>query len=148
MNSKQSLIHALEICIMTGKPYSSFLTSPRKKRPFKIIKVGLNCDRSELHQKINQRADAMIEAGLEQEALTVFPFNHLTALITVGYREFFAYFRNEISKEKTIELIKRNTRRYARKQLTWFRNDPEFTWFIPDETKQLLKFIQSKIEKQ
>jgi tRNA dimethylallyltransferase len=139
------IIHALEICIMTGKPYSSFLTSPRKRRPFEIIKIGLNCERSELHQRINQRADAMIENGLEQEALDVFPYNRLTALNTVGYREFFEYFRNEISKEKAIELIKRNTRRYARKQLTWFRNDPEFTWFRPDETKQLLKFIKSKV---
>lgn len=141
------IVHALEICLMTGKPYSSFRTSPNKKRPFSIIKIGLDCDRAELHQRINQRVDKMVEAGLEEEALGVYPFKHLNSLNTVGYRELFAFFKGEISKEKAIELVKRNTRRYARKQLTWFRNDSEMNWFHPQDSEKIIQFIKSKIEK-
>lgn len=139
------IIHALEICLMTGKPYSFFRTSPTKKRTFSIIKTGLNCDRAHLHQLINQRVDQMIAAGLEEEARQVYPLKQLNSLNTVGYREFFAHFDGEISKEKAIELIKRNTRRYARKQLAWFRNDPEITWFQPDKFPQIIDFISHKI---
>ncbi|WP_372948332.1 tRNA (adenosine(37)-N6)-dimethylallyltransferase MiaA [Mariniphaga sp.] len=142
------IVHALEICLMTGKPYSSFRTSPSKERPFSVIKIGLDCDRVELHQRINQRVDKMIEAGLEEEARSVYPFKHLNSLNTVGYREFFAHFNGEISKEKTIELIKRNSRRYARKQLTWFRKDSEMNWFQPHDLEKIIKFIKNKIEKK
>ncbi|MBW6534386.1 MAG: tRNA (adenosine(37)-N6)-dimethylallyltransferase MiaA [Mariniphaga sp.] len=141
------IVHALEICLMTGKPYSSFRTSPNKERPFSIIKIGLDCDRAELHQRINQRVDKMIEAGLEKEARGVYPLKHLNSLNTVGYREFFAHFDGEISKEKAIKLIQRNTRRYARKQLTWFRKDVEMNWFHPQDSKNIIEFIQNKIEK-
>jgi tRNA dimethylallyltransferase len=141
------IVHALEICLMTGKPYSSFRTLPIKERPFSIIKIGLDCDRTELHRRINQRVDKMIESGLEEEAHRVFPFKHLNSLNTVGYREFFAHFNGEISKEKAVELIKRNTRRYARKQLTWFRNKPDMTWFQPNEEEQLIEFLDKKINK-
>ena len=139
------IVHALEICLMTGKPYSSFRSNPKKERPFRIIKIGLNCDRDELHRRINQRVDQMVEAGLEKEARKVYPLRHLNALNTVGYREWFAYFDGEISREKAIELIKRNSRRYARKQLTWFRRDSEMHWFEPQQTSDILEFVNNKI---
>ncbi|MEE4285052.1 MAG: tRNA (adenosine(37)-N6)-dimethylallyltransferase MiaA [Mariniphaga sp.] len=141
------IVHALEICLMTGKPYSSFRTSFNKKRPFSVTKIGLDCNRAELHQRINRRVDEMIEAGLEKEARGVYPFKHLNSLNTVGYREFFAHFNGEISKEKAVELIKRNSRRYARKQLTWFRKDAEMNWFHPQDSEKVIEFIQNKIEK-
>jgi tRNA dimethylallyltransferase len=140
------IVHALEICLMTGRPYSSFRTSPNKERPFSILKIGLNCNRAELHHRINQRVDKMVEAGLEEEAHGVYPLKHLNSLNTVGYREFFAHFNGEITKEKAIELIKRNSRRYARKQLTWFRKDAEMNWFTPQDSAKIIKFIQNKIE--
>jgi len=142
------IVHALEICLMTGKPYSSFRSSPQKKRPFEIIKIGLDCDRAELHSRINKRVNKMVEDGLEEEARIVFPLKHLNALNTVGYREFFQYFSDENSKENAIELIKRNTRRYARKQLTWFRNDPAMTWFHPDSIANLIEIIENKIHQR
>ena len=138
------IVHALEICLMTGKPYSSFRTSPKKERPFTIIKIGLDCGRTELHRRINRRVDQMLEAGLEDEARKVYPLKNLNALNTVGYREFFTCFSGEISKEKAIEWIKRNTRRYARKQLTWFRKDPEINWFHPDEPEKIIEFLKNK----
>jgi tRNA dimethylallyltransferase len=140
------IVHALEICLMTGRPYSSFRTSPNKERPFSILKIGLNCNRAELHHRINQRVDKMVEAGLEEEARSVYPLKHLNSLNTVGYRELFAHFNGEITKEKAIELIKRNSRRYARKQLTWFRKDAEMNWFTPQDSAKIIKFIQNKIE--
>jgi len=139
------ILHALEIYIMTGKPYSSFRTSPQKERNFSFIKVGLNCNREELHNRINARVDKMIEAGLEEEARTVFHLSHLPPLNTVGYREFFSYFKGEISKEQAIELIKRNTRRYARKQLTWFRNDQNMKWFSPDDIEGVINYSENLI---
>ncbi len=137
------IIHALEICLMTGKPYSQFRTAPTKKRPFSIVKIGLNTDREIVHSRINKRVDLMLDAGLEEEARSVYRYKHLTALNTVGYRELFAYFDGEISKEKAIELIKRNSRRYARKQLTWFRKDKTMKWFEPDEATKIIKYINS-----
>ncbi len=136
------LIHALEICLTTGKPYSSFLTNPQKERPFSILKIGLNCDRAELHRRINRRVDEMIESGLEKEALELLPLNHLTAMNTVGYREFFAFFNGEISREGAISLIKRNSRRYARKQFTWFKKDSEIKWFHYHEKEKIIRFIE------
>jgi len=141
------IVHALEICLMTGKPYSSFRTAPKKERPFSTIKIGLDCNRAELHQRINQRVDKMMETGLEEEARSVYPFKSLNSLNTVGYRELFAFFKGEISKEKAVELIKRNTRRYARKQLTWFRKDTEMNWFHPQDSEKIIEFIQTKIER-
>jgi len=139
------IIHALEICLMTGKPFSTFRSNPQKERPFSILKIGLNCDRDELHRRINQRVDKMVEAGLEEEARKVYQLRRLNALNTVGYREWFAFFDGEITREKAIELIKRNSRRYARKQLTWFRKDPEMRWFQPQQTADIIKFADSKI---
>jgi tRNA dimethylallyltransferase len=139
------IIHALEICLMTGKPYSSFRSLPHKKRPFNIIKIGLDCDREHLHQRINRRVNEMMDAGLEPEARSVFHQRHLNALNTVGYRELFAWFEGKLSMERAVELIKRNTRRYARKQLTWFRNDIAVKWFQPEETAQIIEYLNHKI---
>ncbi len=140
------IIHALEISLMTGSPYSSFLTSPQKKRPFSIIKTGLDCDRAKLHNRINKRVDRMLEAGLEKEARELYPFRRLTPLNTVGYREFFSYFDGEISREEAIERIKRNTRRYARRQLTWFRNDEQITWFHPGQLSEVIDYLEDKLK--
>ncbi len=139
------IIHALEICLMTGKPYSSFRTNSKKERPFHIIKIGLNCDRNMLHQRINQRVDKMVEAGLEKEAKNVYHLKHLNSLNTVGYREWFAFFDGEISRKKAIELIKRNSRRYARKQITWFTKDTDTMWFEPDQEKEIINTIEKQI---
>ena len=139
------LIHALEICLMTGKPYSSFRSNPNKKRSFDILKIGLDCNRELLHQRINNRVDKMVEEGLEQEARSVYPLNHLTALNTVGYREWFSFFDGDISREKAIELIKRNSRHYARKQLTWFRNDPLMNWFETGQVDEIIALIETRL---
>ncbi|MBN1987183.1 MAG: tRNA (adenosine(37)-N6)-dimethylallyltransferase MiaA [Prolixibacteraceae bacterium] len=142
------IIHALEICLMTGKPYSSFRTNPQKKRPFNILKVGLNCPREMLHEKINHRVDKMVEAGLEKEARSVYHLRHLNALNTVGYREWFACFDGEIPREKAIELIKRNSRRYARKQITWFGKDPETMWFEPGRENEIIAALNNQIQQK
>jgi tRNA dimethylallyltransferase len=145
LKNTNRILHALEMSIMTGKPYSSFLSRSKKERPFSTIKIGLNCERTRLHNIINTRVDNMINAGLEDEARSLYNLKHLNALNTVGYREFFSYFDGEISREKTIELIKRNSRRYARKQLTWFRSDDEMNWFEYDQIKEIITFIENKI---
>lgn len=139
------IIHALEISIMTGKPYSSFLSNSPKKRPFKILKIALNCDRKILHERINRRVDLMIQKGLLEEAKTVYPYKSLTALQTVGYKELFSFFDHKSPFEKAIEKIKTNSRRYARKQITWFKRDPEVRWFEPTETENIIRYIQSQI---
>ncbi len=145
LKNPNRIIHALEISILTGKPYSSFRSNPAKTRPFNIIKIGLNCERELLHQRINNRVDDMLAHGLEVEARRLYPLKHLNALNTVGYREWFEYFDGKITKEKAIELIKRNSRRYARKQITWFRNDPDMSWFEPGNTQQIISFIENQI---
>ncbi len=148
LKNTNRILHALEISIMTDKPYSTFLTKSIKKRPFTIIKIGLNCERGTLHNKINTRVDNMINEGLEEEARNLYHLKHLNAMNTVGYRELFAFFDDEISREKAIELIKRNSRRYARKQLTWFRNDEEMHWFENNQTKEIIAFIENKINEK
>ena len=148
LKNPNRIIHALEISIMTGKPYSSFRSNPKKKRPFSIIKIGLNCDREILHNRINKRVDQMIETGLENEAKSFYHLKHLNALNTVGYREFFSHFDNEISRDKAIELIKRNSRRYARKQLTWFRSDEQMIWFEPGQIDEIINFISNRISEK
>lgn len=146
LKNPNRLIHALEITLQTGKPYSSFRMQTAKTRPFSIIKIGLNCEREILHHRINQRVDKMIEAGLIEEARRVYPLKELNALNTVGYRELFSSFDGDISEEKAIELIKRNSRRYARKQLTWFRNDEEVQWFQPEQSVAIIDYISEKIK--
>lgn len=144
LKNPNRIIHALEICMMTGRPYSSFRSNKKKKRPFSILKIGLDCDRATLHEKINKRVDQMIRDGLEEEARSVFQFRNLQSLNTVGYRELFAYFEGKQSLETAIELIKRNSRRYARKQLTWYRNDPDFKWFEPENIQAVISYIEKK----
>jgi tRNA dimethylallyltransferase len=145
LKNQNRIIHALEISIQTGKPYSSFRSNPKKKRPFSIIKIGLNCDRKNLHNRINARVDQMIDAGMENEARDLYHLKHLNALNTVGYRELFSYFNGETTREKAFELIKRNSRRYARKQLTWFRNDNEMNWFEPEQVSEIIDLIKNRI---
>lgn len=145
LKNPNRIIHAIEISMMTGKPFSSFRTKNKRIRPFSIIKIGLDCNRNELHKKINSRVDQMIKAGLESEARNLYQFRFLNALNTVGYREFFDFFDGKSTKEEAIELIKRNTRRYARKQLTWFRKDPDMNWFEPDQVNQVINLIENKI---
>lgn len=140
MNYKR-VIHAVEICRQTGKPYSSFRTNQQKERPFRIIKVGLVREREELYDRINQRVDEMMTNGFLEEAQRVYPFRDLNSLNTVGYKELFKYLDGEWPLELAIEKIKRNSRVYARKQLTWFKRDPEIKWFHPDQEKEIIEYI-------
>lgn len=137
------LIRALEVCRASGQPYSNFLNQPKKKRNFKAIKIALDWDRQKLYDRINKRVDLMLEAGLEEEARKLYPHRHLNALQTVGYQEWNAYFEGEISKEKAVELIKRNTRRYAKRQLTWCRREADLHWFKTGSSiTQICRFIE------
>lgn len=144
MNYKR-VIHAVEICRMTGKPYSSFRTNSKKERPFRIIKIGLTRDREELYDRINYRVDQMMADGLLEEARKVYPFRHLNSLNTVGYKELFKYFDGEWSFDLAIEKIKRNSRVYARKQMTWFKRDGEIEWFHPEQETEIINFIEETI---
>lgn len=137
------VIHAVEVCRQTGRPYSSFRTNTQKKRPFHILKIGLTRDREELCERINRRVDQMMTDGLLEEARKVYPYKHLNSLNTVGYKELFQYFDGEWTLEFAIEKIKRNSRVYARKQMTWFKRDKEITWFSPEQEDEILQFIQT-----
>ena len=135
------VIHALEICHMTGSTYTSFRTAIKKQRPFQIIKIGLNRDREELYQRINHRVDEMMQQGLLDEARRLAGHRETNALNTVGYKELFEYFDNKWSLEEAIERIKGNTRRYARKQLTWFKRDEKMKWFHPNQKEEITTYI-------
>ncbi len=135
------ILKALEVTLQTGKPYSSFLTNPKKDRNFRILKIGLQRDRDELYERINLRVDQMIKEGLVEEARSFYKEKHLNSLNTVGYRELFDYFDGSISLEKAIELIKRNSRHYAKRQISWFGRDNEIQWFHPDESEKIIEFI-------
>ena len=139
------VIHALEICYMTGKTYTSFRKNTKKERPFNIVKIGLNRPREELYNRINERVLLMMEQGLEDEARSVYPRRELNALNTVGYKELFAYMDGEISREEAIRQIQSNTRRYMRKQLTWFKKDETTQWFSPDNLEDILNCIDKNI---
>lgn len=139
------LMRALEITESTGRPYSSFLTASKRKRDFTIIKAGLTLDRDELYTRINTRVDSMIESGLLEEARSLISYRHLNALNTVGYRELFAYFDGEITLDKAIELIKRNTRRYARKQLSWWAKDNEIKWFNAAGSDEIKSWLNNHL---
>ena len=142
-NSKR-VIHAVEICRMTGKPYSSFRTNTKKQRPFRIIQVGLNREREELYERINRRVDQMMADGFLEEARRVFPYRNLNSLNTVGYKELFNYLDGTWTLDFAIEKIKRNSRVYARKQMTWFKRDTEIKWFHPDEEKAILAYLDAE----
>ena len=141
------VIHALEICHQTGRTYTSFRTNQKKTRPFNIIKIGLNCEREELYNRINARADAMIEAGLLDEVKSLSAYRNENALNTVGYKEMFSYLDGKWTLEEAVERMKSNTRRYARKQLTWFKRDPQMRWFHPKETQQIINYINEEVHR-
>jgi tRNA dimethylallyltransferase len=134
------IIRALEISETTGRPYSSFLLQQKRERQFSIIKIGLDRRRDDLYKRINQRVDEMIDSGLEQEARSLLCYRDLNALRSVGYSEFFDFFDGSISRDKAIELIKRNSRRYAKRQLTWWRRDRDITWFDPERKQEIFDF--------
>lgn len=139
------VLRAVEVCLQTGQPYSSLRTGERRKRDFRIVKVGIDWDREVLYDRINRRVDMMIDEGLEAEARSVYHLRQLNSLQTVGYREMFEYFDGKISREEAIELIKRNSRRYAKRQMTWFRRDSEIRWFSPEEADAMLEFLENTI---
>ena len=137
------VVHALEICTMTGKTYTSFRKREKRQRPFQIIKIGLNRPREELYDRINQRVDQMMADGLLEEARSLYPLRHLNALNTVGYKELFDYLEGRWPLGEAVERIKGNTRRYARKQLTWYKKDERVKWFHPQETEQIISYISN-----
>jgi tRNA dimethylallyltransferase len=141
------VIHALEICYQTGRTYTSFRTQSKKERPFRIVKIGLNRDRDELYNRINARVDAMMEQGLLHEAESLYDQRQLNALNTVGYKEMFDYMDGRWSLDEAVERMKGNTRRYARKQLTWFKRDEEVRWVHPDQIDEIFKYIEATREK-
>lgn len=144
-NNPRRVVHALEICHMTGKTYTSFRTNQIKQRPFNIVKIGLNLPREELYQRINQRVLNMMQEGLEEEARKVYPKRQFNSLSTVGYRELFEYFDGLCTLEEAITKIQSNTRRYMRKQLTWFKKDDKIQWFSPNNIEEIINYISKSI---
>lgn len=142
-NNPKRVIHALEICLSTGKTYTSFRTNTKKERNFRIIKIGLNRDRDELYSRIDKRVDLMIENGLMEEAKQMYPHKELNSLNTVGYKELFNYFDGNCTLDEAIFKIKSNTHKYCRKQLTWFKRDKDIHWFNPDNVEEIIKYIYS-----
>jgi len=140
-SNPKRIIRALEVCIATGKKYSEQRTNNIKKREFEIIKIALNLDRKILYNRINERVDQMINEGLIDEAKSLYEYSDLNALNTVGYKELFDYFSDDITLEKAIENIKTSSRRYAKRQLTWFRKDPSYQWFHPSELEKVIKLF-------
>ena len=147
LHNPRRILRALEITASTGRPYSSFLTAPVRERDFRIIRAGLTRERSELYSRIDRRVDRMISEGLGEEAASLVQYRGLNALNTVGYREMFRWFDGEITREQAVILIKRNTRRYARKQLTWWNRDSEINWFDASQTEMMNSWIDSQLEK-
>lgn len=145
LHNPRRILRALEITASTGRPYSSFLTAPVRERNFRVIKAGLTRERSELYRRIDMRVDRMMSEGLEQEASSLVQYRALNALNTVGYREMFRWFDGEITREQAVILIKRNTRRYARKQLTWWNRDSEINWFDASQGDIMTSWIESQL---
>jgi len=143
INNPQRLIRALEVCRHTGKTYSSFRSNPKKQREFDIIKIGLEANRTMIYDRINKRVDKMIENGLIDEAKSLYDKRHLNALNTVGYKELFSYFEKKLSLEESIEEIKKNTRRFAKRQLTWFNKNKDINWFAYNERSAILSFLNN-----
>lgn len=135
------VLRALEVCRQTGRSYSEQRTGQKRERNFEVVKVGVDMPREELYARINRRVDGMMAAGLEAEARKVYPLRHLNSLQTVGYKELFSYFDGEITRDEAVELIKRNSRRYAKRQLTWFRRDEAIRWFHPSQVEEVIAWI-------
>ena len=147
IQNRQRMVRALEICIGTGKPFSSFWMNRRKERSFRSIKIGLRADRQLVYRRINERVDLMMEQGLLEEARRLYPHRDLNALQTVGYRELFAHFDGDLSLEEAVSEIKKNTRRFAKRQGTWFRKDEDITWFDHDEEPaKIIGFLKDRME--
>ena len=144
LKNPKRVIHALEICYMTGKTYTSFRTGNRKQRPFDIIKIGLCRDREELYDRINKRVDIMINDGLVDEVKSVYRYKDLNSLNTVGYKEIIQYLEGNCTLEFAIEKIKQNSRIYSRKQMTWFKRDNEIKWFHPDREDEIMEYIEAE----
>ncbi len=139
----QRLMRALEVCIGSGKPYSSFRKGIVNQRDFRIIKIGLELPRDVLYKRIDTRVDEMVNAGLVEEAKNLLPKKHLNALQTVGYKEFFDFFESKTTLDEAVELVKRNSRRYAKRQLTWFRKDKEIQWLLPDDIEKIINVCEA-----
>lgn len=144
-HNTRRVIHALEICHQTGSTYTSFRTGKKKQRPFRIIKIGLTCQRELLYERINQRVVRMIEAGLVEEVRSLLPYRYENALNTVGYKEIFKYIDGEISLDEAIRQIQSNSRQYARKQLTWYKRDEEMKWFENAKAEDIIEYINNRI---
>jgi tRNA dimethylallyltransferase len=145
LKNPQRVIRALEVSISTGQPFSSFRKSNKAKRPFDIIKIGLEMERPKLYERIDQRMDQMINDGLFEEAIKFKDYQHLNALQTVGYKEIFGYMNGEYTRDESIRLLKRNSRRYAKRQLTWFKKDANTEWFKPDDFGNIKKYLEQKL---
>ena len=143
LKNHKRVIHAIEVCRQTGRPFSELRTNTKKERPFNIIKIGLNIERELLYERIAKRTEQMIAEGLIEESKTLLPYRHLNSLNTVGYKEIFAYFDGVFTLDEAIEKIKRNTRVYAKKQLTWFKRDENIKWFNPTDYEGVFNYIDS-----
>ena len=143
LNNYKRILRALEICETAGRPYSSFLKKQKREREFGIIKIGIERSREDLYHRINSRVDDMVRLGLEEEARQLYNFRNLNALNSVGYKEYFEFFDGNIPREKAIELIKRNSRRYAKRQLTWWGKDKEIRWFKPEEIRYIARRLST-----
>lgn len=141
LKNPKRVIHALEICYMTGKPYSSFRTNKKKERPFRIIKIGLKRDREILYERINNRMTKMLEDGLEDEVKALLPYRGSNALNTVGYKEMFAYLDGKMTYDEAVDKIRQNSRIYSRKQMTWFKRDEQIQWFEPEQVQDIISHI-------
>ncbi len=137
------VIHAVEICLSTGRTYTSFRVNAKKDRPFNIIKVGLTLDREQLYERIDGRVDRMVADGLIQEAEKMYPYRNLNSLNTVGYKELFDYFDGKCTLEEAVFRIKCDTHKYCRKQLTWFKRDKDIHWFSPNNVEEIINYIRS-----
>lgn len=145
LQNYKRVLHALEICTMTGRPYSELRTGERKKRDFNIMKIGLNRPRQELYKRINARVDEMMTEGLLEEARQFFEFRHLNTLNTVGYKELYEYMCGKWPFDFAVNMIKQDSRRYAKRQLTWFNRDTEIHWFHPEDNQQIIGFVNEKL---
>ncbi|MCF0243937.1 MAG: tRNA (adenosine(37)-N6)-dimethylallyltransferase MiaA [Bacteroidaceae bacterium] len=146
LKNPKRIIHALEICYQTGHTYTSFRTNEKKERPFQTVKIGLNRDRDDLYNRINKRVYAMIDQGMVEEARKVYPYRGLNSLNTVGYKELFLHFDGVLTLDEAIEKIQNNSRKYARKQLTWFRRDNDIKWYNPDDEDKIISYIDMAIQ--
>lgn len=148
LNNTHRVMRAIEVCLLTGKKFSELRSRKKARRSFSVLKIGLNVDRKILYQRINERIDQMMSDGLLEEAKQLFPLRNYNALQTVGYKELFEHLEGKISLEEAVELIKRNSRRYAKRQLTWFNKDKEINWFQPENKTEIFDWVKKKLAKK